>query len=283
MRLKPALSYLIILSTLLNIILLTPARVATAQDEAETGPRFRLSEASAAAERPHENPVASAEAPPEAEVSSLLARLPAIKRGVDDVEGFKLRGRSLPPPRAGRTIEAAFATPGAEAPPPAVRTNAPLEVLRAAPEGQVELAPALSVTFSQPMVAVSSQAEAASNVPVRLAPQPAGSWRWLGSQTLLFQPGAEGGRFPMATDYTVSVPAGPRSALGNALAEGKTFKFSTPPPTIKVFYPDGQSRRRDSLFFVEFDQRVDTARVLEHMRIEPAAGLRLRTTTCASA
>ncbi len=281
MRLKPALSHLLILSTLLTHLPQAPARAAAAQDEAEaeTGLRVRLSEASATAERPRPNPVAPAQALPEAEVGSLLARLPAITRRADDVEGFKLRERSLPPPRAGRTIEAAFAAPGVEAPPPAGRTSAPLEVLRAAPEGQVELAPALSVTFSQPMVAVSSQTEAASNVPVRLTPQPAGSWRWLGSQTLLFQPEAEGGRFPMATDYTVTVPAGTRSALGNALAEGKTFKFSTPPPTIKVSHPGGESRPRDALLFVEFDQRVDAARVLERMRVDPSAGLRLRPAT----
>lgn len=282
MRLKPALSHLLILTTLLTQLPQAPARAASApQDEAEaeTGLRVRLSEASTTAERPRPNPVAPAEALPEAEVRSLLARLPAITRGADAAEGFKLRERSLPPPRAGRTIEAAFAAPGVEAPPPAGRTSTPLEVLRAAPEGQVELAPALSVTFSQPMVAVSSQTEVAANVPVRLTPQPAGSWRWLGSQTLLFQPEAEGGRFPMATDYTVTVPAGTKSALGNALAEGKTFKFSTPPPTIKGSHPAGESRPRDALIFVDFDQRVDAALVIERMRVEPSAGLRLRPAT----
>ncbi len=281
MRLKPALSHLLILATLLTHLPPAPARAAAAQDEAEAeaGLRVRLSEASATDERPRPNPVAPAEALPEAEVRTLLARLPALTRRADDVESFKLRERSLPPPRAGRTIEAAFAAPGVAAPPPAVRTSAPLEVLRAAPEGRVELAPALSVTFSQPMVAVSSQTEAASNVPVRLTPQPAGGWRWLGSQTLLFQPEAEGGRFPMATDYTVTIPAGTKSALGNALAEGKTFKFSTPPPTIKGSHPGGQSRPRDALLFIEFDQRVDAARVLERMRVEPSAGLRLRQAT----
>lgn len=281
MRLKPALSHLLILSTLLTLLPQAPARIAAAQDvaEAETGLRFRLSEASATAERPRRNPVAPTEALPGAEVKTLLDRLPAITRDDDDVESFKLRERSLPPPRAGRTVEAAFAAPGAEAPTPAGRTTAPLEVLRAAPEGQVELVSVLSVTFSQPMVAVSSQTEASSNVPVRLTPQPAGNWRWVGSQTLLFQPEAEGGRFPMATDYTVGVPAGTRSALGNALAEGKTFKFSTPPPTIKTAYPSGQSRPRDALLFVEFDQRVDAALVVERMRVEPSAGLRLRPAT----
>ncbi|HWT01892.1 MAG TPA: alpha-2-macroglobulin family protein, partial [Pyrinomonadaceae bacterium] len=156
----------------------------------------------------------------------------------------------------------------------------PLAVLRRAPEGEVALAPGLSVTFSQPMVAVSSQNEAAAVVPVRLAPQPKGSWRWLGSQTLVFQPEAEGGRMPMATEYTVTVPAGTRSALGSALPQAETFTFATAPPTLTRSHPGGPSRARDELIFLEFDQRVDPARVLAKLELRPAAGgARLRLAT----
>ena len=83
----------------------------------------------------------------------------------------------------------------------------------------------------------------------------------------------------MATGYTASVPAGTKSALGNALAEAKTYGFSTPPPTLKSSYPSGESLPRDTLLFLEFDQRVDAARVLERLKIEPAGGLRLRAAT----
>jgi len=76
-------------------------------------------------------------------------------------------------------------------------------VIRYSPEGDVTLAPNLSITFSQPMVAVSSQQEAAENIPVKLLPQPPGKWRWVGTKTLVFQPE---GRFPMATQYSVTVP-----------------------------------------------------------------------------
>ena len=63
------------------------------------------------------------------------------------------------------------------------------------------------------MVAVGSVADVAQNaVPVTLSPQPPGRWRWLGTRTLTFEP--EGGRFPMATAYTVEVPAGTRSSAG---------------------------------------------------------------------
>ena len=79
------------------------------------------------------------------------------------------------------------------------------------------LAPYLSVTFNQPMVALTSLADLAANaVPVKLSPLPAGKWRWVGTKTLMFEPS---GRFPMATKYTVEIPAGTKSATGGTLAE----------------------------------------------------------------
>jgi hypothetical protein len=216
MRLTPAISRLLILTTLLAPFPVAGPRAAVAQDEVETsdadasGLRFRLSEVREPVEQPTPNRVAPAEPLPAAEVERLLSRLPALTPAPGDTEDFKLRERTLPPPRAGRTIGAAFAADSSAGPPPA-RTSAALEVLRLAPEGEVSLAPALSITFSQPMVAVGSQDEAAAHVPVKLSPQPEGKWRWLGAQTLVFEPAAEGGRFPMATRYTVNVPAGTRT------------------------------------------------------------------------
>jgi len=63
-----------------------------------------------------------------------------------------------------------------------------VKVVRRSPEGEVPVAPNVSITFDQPMVAVTSQDEAAKTVPATLSPQPAGRWRWLGTRTLLFDP-----------------------------------------------------------------------------------------------
>ncbi|HYP01733.1 MAG TPA: Ig-like domain-containing protein, partial [Pyrinomonadaceae bacterium] len=252
----------------------------TVKPVVQNGLRFRLSEGREQVERPAPDPLAPAELLSAAETKKLLDRLPQLTPGADDTQDFKLRERSLPPPRAGEIIQAAFAPPAPNAPPAPSHTRAPLEVMRFAPEGEVALAPAFSITFSQPMVAVSSQEETAASVPVRMTPQPEGAWRWLGAQTLIFQPRVEGGRLPMATNYTVTIPAGTKSALGNALAETKTFSFATPPPTLKNFHPRGESQRRDALMFVEFDQNVDAARVLERLKLQPAAtGARLRLAT----
>src|SRR6185295_14675104 len=154
------------------------------------GLRFRLSEAAPVAEASPAAPAATATSLSDSETRKLLARLPPLKADPSDIVGFKLRESTQPPPRTGKTIQAAFAPPVSDAPRSPVATSAPLEVTRFTPVGEVSLAPMLTVSFSQPMVAVSSQESAAANVPVTLTPQPQGKWRWLGTQTLMFQPDA---------------------------------------------------------------------------------------------
>ena len=127
------------------------------------------------------------------------------------------------------------------------------------------LAAQLSVTFSRPMVALTSHTDAvAANIPVRITPQPRGKWRWVGTKTLLFEPD---GRFPMATRYSVEVPAGTASATGTLLRASKAWSFTTPPPQVKSSYPTEGPHRRDPVMFVEFDQRVDPAAVLASIQV----------------
>ncbi|HEV2883966.1 MAG TPA: hypothetical protein VGW36_03855, partial [Pyrinomonadaceae bacterium] len=163
----------------------------------ENGLRFRLSAGIDQPEsRPTTNPVSATELS-QNETESILRRLPPMQADTSDTQEFALRERSLPPPRTGQTISVSFPAPISPTTSPAeTASSGPLEVLRYSPEGDVPLAPQLSVTFSQPMIAISSQEEASANVPVKLTPQPPGKWRWVGTKTLLFEPA---GRFPMAT------------------------------------------------------------------------------------
>lgn len=230
----------------------------------ESGLRFRLSEAPEQSETRVTNRVAFATVLSGPETESILKRLSPMKEEATDEATFSVREKSLPPPRTGRTIEQAF-------PPPVSlaltdeKSSGPVEVVRFSPEGDVPIAPNLSVTFSQPMVAVSSQDEAAQNVPVRITPEPTGHWRWIGSRTLLFEPDV---RFPMATQYSVNVPAGTKSVNGGSLAVAKTWTFSTPPPVVKQTYPAANSTQaRDTLMFVEFDQRIDPGAVLKTVSV----------------
>lgn len=235
----------------------------------ETGLRFRLS---AGVDQPESRPttnVAHATELSQNETESILRRLPPMQVERDDEQAFSLRERSLPPPRTGQTSNVSFpaatSSTSSTKPPTDAAVAGPLEVLRYAPDGDVPLAPQLSVTFSQPMIAVSSQEEAAANVPVKLTPQPPGKWRWVGTKTLLFEPT---GRFPMATHYTVTVPAGTRSANGGTLAASKAWSFTTPPPTVKMSYPlKDSTERRDALMFMQFDQRIDPEVLLRTIRV----------------
>jgi uncharacterized protein YfaS (alpha-2-macroglobulin family) len=249
-------------------------------DDEHDGLRFRLSEG---ADQPEARPATSS-APATAlsavETEAVLKRLPPIKSETSDETDFALRAQSLPPPRTGVTVMQPFPAASELAPP--VSTSAgTLEVVRYSPVGDVPITPNLSVTFSQPMVAISSQEEVAKYVPVKLTPEPAGKWRWIGTKTLLFEPDV---RFPMATEYSVAVPMGTKSAIGGTLSNEKTWTFTTPPPTIKTTYPDAKTPRQlDSLMFVELDQRIDPVAVLKTIKISSSTGttpvpLRLATT-----
>src|SRR5262245_9023518 len=129
------------------------------------------------------------------------------------------------------------------------------------------------------MVPVTSNDDlSASQVPVKLSPQPPGKWRWLGTKTLLFDPA---GRLPMATDYTVEIPAGTKSATGGTLGTTRRRRFSTPEPKVTLSHPNEGPHKRNPVFFVAFDQRINPAEALEHIRLSGGARdwkLRLATT-----
>jgi alpha-2-macroglobulin len=233
-------------------------------NETRKGLQLKLSEGAPVEERMARVATAPATKLSDSEAQNVLKRLQPIKNEPDDQQDFAIRDRSLPPPRTGKTIEASFPPSEKIATPERVETG-PLAVLRYSPEGDVPLAPQLSVTFSQPMVAVTSHGDAtAGSLPVRLTPQPPGHWRWVGTKTLLFEPD---GRFPMATAYAVEIPAGTKSATGATLAASKSWKFATPPPQVKASYPNDGPTIRDPLMFVEFDQRINPASVIDTIRV----------------
>src|SRR5688572_29255622 len=234
----------------------------------EEGLRFRLSEAGpedGGAAAPLPSPAAAAPLP-DADADRLLSRVPAPSPEPGDVKDWAIRERSLPPPRAGATVRTPFPPPERPAAGRPEVEEGPLRVVRHAPEGNVPIAPNLSVTFSQPMVAVTSHEDTvAAGVPVRLDPLPPGRWRWVGTKTLLFEPEP---RFPMATEYTAQVPAGTRSATGGVLASAETWTFRTPPPSLTDQWPANVPVRRRPVLVAVFDQKVDPAAVLGTVRLE---------------
>jgi uncharacterized protein YfaS (alpha-2-macroglobulin family) len=271
-RLRIALCALLVL---LQSVGLFTAQIATGQTrraptprvqggDVKTGLQLRLSEGTPVVQSQPVTSTAPAERLSEDDAQKVLKRLQPLKADPSDEQDFALRDSSLPPPRTGKTITDSFPPPATLDAPDSVPAG-PLEVLRYSPEGDVPLVPQLSVTFSQPMVAVTSHQDTiATGVPVKLTPQPPGHWRWVGTKTLLFE---TEGHFPMATEYTAEIPAGTKSATGAILGAPKSWKFTTPPPVLKSSYPNGGPTVRDPLMFVEFDQRVSPASVVETVRV----------------
>jgi hypothetical protein len=202
----------------------------------------------------------------EEEVRLLLGRLRPLPVATAASDSFHFPAQTLPAPRAGTTILATFPPPDSGPPVPrGPATPAALAVTRRAPEGEVRLGAEVTIAFSQPMVPLSSVTEVnAGPVPVRLTPQPPGRWRWIDVRTLRFEPE---GRLPMATEFTVEVPPGTRSATGGTLAEGVRWTFATPAPRALGSWPNGSMTGLEPVIVVAFDQRVDPAAVLRSVTL----------------
>jgi alpha-2-macroglobulin len=208
----------------------------------------------------------------ESETNEILNRLPKMPLETGENSAFKVRSDSLKPPKTGNIIPLKFPADELQ-PTPNTRKNKslqstqlndslesqPLKIERFSPEGSVDLVPELSITFSQPMIAVATQTTASENVPVKLSPEVKGKWRWLGTTTLIFD--AET-RFQMATKFTATIPKGTKSAIGGMLENDFTWEFSTPPPKVITFLPRGENTRRDAVLFASFNQEINAENVL---------------------
>ncbi|MEP6298754.1 MAG: alpha-2-macroglobulin family protein, partial [Ilumatobacter sp.] len=224
------------------------------------------------------------------EVAAVLDRLPDWDVPDDDATDFNRPVESLQPPTVGETVDAPF-PPAPDAPSvPDATPDGPLEVLRMQPEGNVDIAPFIALTFDQPMVELATLDQLDdADVPVRIEPDIAetagidGRWRWIGTRTLRFEvtpePGADdstpaGGsndaldRLPAATDYTVTVPAGTESVNGATLADDVSFTFSTPAASPLAVFGVSESMGLDPVFVALFDQRVDPDAVLDIVRLD---------------
>ncbi|MEJ7699529.1 MAG: Ig-like domain-containing protein [Pyrinomonadaceae bacterium] len=232
----------------------------------QNGLRFRLSEGAEGAEKRTTTPPTAGEALSENQTVNLLKRLPEVKTEAEDQKDFAKRQGSLPAPKTGKIVNAKFPA-GEQRPIPNQNSSDTLEVIRFSPAGEVGLAPDLNVTFSQPMVAVSSQEETAQNIPVQLTPQPEGNWRWLGTKTLMFDATK---RFPMATKFVARISAGTKSATGQILQKEVSWTFTTPPPKVETMIPQNQTTRRDALIFVSFDQEINPEAVLKTISVTSA-------------
>ena len=97
----------------------------------------------------------------------------------------------------------------------------------------------------------------------RSTPDVAGSWQWIGTKTLRFDAKSDAvDRLPMATDFTVDIPAGTKSATGGVLETAASFQFSTPAADVRTLAPTGDDLALTPIFVATFDQLVDAQAVL---------------------
>jgi uncharacterized protein YfaS (alpha-2-macroglobulin family) len=235
------------------------------EDPTLDGLRLELYDATPAAGDTARLPTPATSELTDAEVDKLLARLPALEGAATDAVPFALRQGPTPRPRTGTTEKLSFPA-GLDVAAPEVPTG-PVTVLRHAPDGDVPMAPHLSVTFSRPMIPLTSADEAAAMVPMTLTPTPKGAWRWLGTKTLMFAPEP---RFPMATTYTAEIPAGTKAADGSVVETATKWTFSTPPITLKERSPAEYAgpQKLQPLLYMAFDQAITPDKVLPYVEIE---------------
>jgi len=209
----------------------------------------------------------------DSQIDVLLGRLPDM--GEDALSSdFAFREASLKPPLSGSDVMTKFPPDDALPPPSVDASSKELRVLRYAPDGAVAIAPKLSITFSAPMVPLSSVAVVdATKLPVKLTPKVDGEWRWTDPRTLQFKPPI---RMPMATHYEAKIPKGTKSENGNVLEKEVVIAFDTPPPTLTNWAPSWQSVPLKPTLFVAFDQAIDPQAVLSTLSVT-AAGSTYRT------
>lgn len=273
-RFKAVISFILVVSIYLGglspMVLNTQAQTVrgkttqTMNPTPQNGLKFRLSEGVEGAENRTVTPPTQGDPLSQGETENLLKRIPPPKVEDDDQKDFAKREGSLPAPKTGKKIEQKFPADDQQGVPNVDQSGKTLEVIRYSPEGEIPLAPDLSVTFSQPMVAVTSQQEASNVVPVQLSPMPNGKWRWLGTKTIMFDTDK---RFPMATKFTAKIPAGTKSATGQTLDKDVVWTFTTPPPKVETMIPANQTTRRDALMFISFDQEINPESVLKTITV----------------
>jgi len=209
---------------------------------------------------------------------ALLDRLPPLAAGSSKESSFAFPERSKPAPRVGQTISTAFPPDAAKAKPARRSADEPPRIVRKVPAGSVPMAPRVSVTFSKPMVSIGTRKQVDDRTPVRLKPRVDGTWRWIGTETLVFKPKAD--RLPMATEYTATLRSGTKAADGSAFAKAVEWTFETPTLQVEWWHPTGESHPRRPLFFLEFNQRVDPEKIIDHVKVrgrEKEYDLRLAT------
>ncbi|MGM9998649.1 MAG: alpha-2-macroglobulin family protein [Candidatus Bruticola sp.] len=207
----------------------------------------------------------------------LLNRLPTLP-DESSAQEFYRRTDSVLPPRSGKNIEVPFpATEDMElAGHQTINADTPLTVLeRFTPQGLVQAVPGVSLTFSQPMIAIQEVEGTKKNIPAQIKPEVAGSWRWLGTKTAVFEP--SGPYMPMSSEYEVTVPGSLKDAAGRPLNKDYKFSFQTERLKFVDTYPRGIGISPNPICYVVFNQKIDREKMRQQLVLAEKGRLSART------
>lgn len=150
---------------------------------------------------------------------------------------------------------------------------APLQVLSAAPKGNLgeNSRKAVSVTFNQPVAALSEDSEFASaDCPITIIPKVKGTCRFTGTQTVLFEPEEN---WPVASYFTAQIKAGFTSRVsGEKLAKSYAFSFTTTRPEVRGTLPHADEHwiSLNPTLFVRFNLPMSPAKASAAYLQDPA-------------
>jgi hypothetical protein len=199
----------------------------------------------------------------EQETAALLQSLPPLPAASGPAKTDTTADTPAPP--TGPTAEPAFHRPNDLT--PDENPSAP-HLVRYAPEGDVERAELVSLTFSEPMVPLTRLEQTLEKgIPLTMTPEVEGQWRWLDTQSLVFEP--TGDALPMATDYTVTLEEGFTSAAGVPMATTARWQFATAPLAVTDFYPgENAVTGEQPVLVLIFNQAIDKNQLLEHVSLK---------------
>jgi alpha-2-macroglobulin len=134
-----------------------------------------------------------------------------------------------------------------------------VRVLSAVPNGMTESIDqvrSVVVIFSKPMVPLSGIPQGAGSGPLEVHPPTEGTYRWLGTNTIVFTPADT---LPYGTAYTVRIPAGISAIDGSILHAAYEWEFATPRPIIIESSPrhEGVNIRTDHPIYLRFNQSIN--------------------------
>ncbi|MBV70544.1 MAG: hypothetical protein CMH52_04265, partial [Myxococcales bacterium] len=195
----------------------------------------------------------------------LLKRVDRLEIDPNRAKPFAIRPSSAPPPTSGREQDTPFPADIQERR-PSKDASGPLSIIRMSPSGDVAHSDTISITFSEPMTALTSQAQAVETIPVKIKPEVEGQWRWLGTRTLIFETDK---RLPKATQFSVTVPKTWSSISGQSLPDDQRLTFTTnAPKVVQSGALFGVSKEHlKPWLYVKFDQNVVTEGVAKHVQL----------------